>query len=85
MRGAGIRMARETATRAPSFATSASVAQAEALKIQNTALAQNRDVFELRRIEIERVKAERWNGALPTSIYAGALIPLLNPMATPAK
>jgi len=57
-------------------------AQAEALKIQNAALAQNHDVLELRRIEVERVKAERWNGALPTAIYAGAPIPFFN--ATPA-
>lgn len=35
---------------------------------QNAALAQNHDVLELRRIEVERVKAERWNGALPTSV-----------------
>jgi prohibitin 2 len=59
-------------------------AQAEALRIQNAALAQNHDVLELRRIEVERVKAERWNGALPTSVYAGAPIPFFNPMtATP--
>ena len=53
-------------------------AQAEALRVQNAALAQNKDVLELRRIEVERVKAERWNGALPTAIYAGAPIPFLN-------
>lgn len=53
-------------------------AQAEALRVQNTALAQNKDVLELRRIEVERVKAEKWNGALPTAIYAGAPIPFLN-------
>jgi len=53
-------------------------AQAEALRVQNAALAQNKDVLELRRIEVERTKAERWNGALPTSIYAGAPIPFLN-------
>jgi prohibitin 2 len=59
-------------------------AQAEALRIQNAALAQNHDVLELRRIEVERVKAERWNGALPSSVYAGAPIPFFNPMtATP--
>ena len=52
-------------------------AQAEALKIQNAALAQNKDVLELRRIEVERVKAERWNGALPQNVYAGAPIPFL--------
>jgi prohibitin 2 len=53
-------------------------AQAEALRVQNAALAQNKDVLELRRIEVERVKAEKWNGALPTAIYAGAPIPFLN-------
>jgi prohibitin 2 len=53
-------------------------AQAEALRVQNAALSQNKDVLELRRIEVERTKAERWNGALPTSIYAGAPIPFLN-------
>jgi regulator of protease activity HflC (stomatin/prohibitin superfamily) len=53
-------------------------AQAEALRIQNAALAQNKDVLELRRIEVERTKAEKWNGALPTAIYAGAPIPFLN-------
>lgn len=50
-------------------------AQAESLKIQNAALAQNKDVLELRRIEVERVKAERWNGQLPQNVYAGAPIP----------
>ena len=53
-------------------------AQAEALKIQNQALAQNRDVLELRRIEVERLKAEKWNGQLPTNIYASAPIPFLD-------
>ena len=53
-------------------------AQAEALRVQNAALAQNKDVLELRRIEVEKVKAEKWNGALPTAIYAGAPIPFLN-------
>ena len=53
-------------------------AQAESLKIQNAALAQNRDVLELRRIEVEKIKAETWNGQLPTHIYAGAPIPFLN-------
>jgi len=53
-------------------------AQAEALKVQNAALAQNRDVLELRRIEVERVKADRWNGQLPQNVYAGAPIPFFN-------
>lgn len=56
-------------------------AQAEALRIQGTALAQNPTVLELRRVEVEMAKAEKWNGALPTAIYAGAPIPFFNPIA----
>lgn len=52
--------------------------QAEALRLQNAALAQSKDVLELRRIEVERAKAEKWNGALPQAIYAGAPVPFLN-------
>ena len=54
------------------------IARAEALRVQNEALAKNKDVLELRRIEVERLKAEKWNGQLPTAIYAGAPIPFLN-------
>jgi regulator of protease activity HflC (stomatin/prohibitin superfamily) len=53
-------------------------AQADALKVQNAALAQNRDVLELRRIEVEKTKAEKWNGALPVNVYASAPIPFFN-------
>jgi len=53
-------------------------AQAEALRVQNAALAQSKEVLELRRIEVEKIKAEKWDGALPTAIYAGAPIPFLN-------
>lgn len=53
-------------------------AQAEALRVQNAALAQNKDVLELRRIEVEKTKADKWNGALPSAIYAGAPIPFMN-------
>jgi len=53
-------------------------AQAEALRVQSAALVQNKDVLELRRIEVEKIKAEKWNGALPTSIYSGAPIPFMN-------
>lgn len=53
-------------------------AQADALRAQSAALAQSKDVLELRRIEVEKIKAEKWNGALPTSIYAGAPIPFMN-------
>lgn len=53
-------------------------AQADALKVQNAALSQNKDVLELRRIEVEKAKAERWDGKLPVAIYGSAPIPFLN-------
>ncbi len=53
-------------------------AQADALKVQNAALTQAKDVLELRRIEVEQTKADRWNGVLPAAIYASAPIPFLN-------
>lgn len=52
-------------------------AEAKSLQIKNDALARNKDVLELNRIEVERVKAERWDGKLPEHIYAGAPIPFL--------
>lgn len=66
-------------------ALKAATAQAEALRIQNAALAQNRDVLELRRIEVEKVKAEKWNGQLPQNVYAGAPIPFFNPNGATGK
>lgn len=53
-------------------------AQADALKVQNAALAQNKDVLELRRIEVELEKAHRWDGKLPVNMYASAPLPLLS-------
>jgi regulator of protease activity HflC (stomatin/prohibitin superfamily) len=53
-------------------------AQADALRIQNAALAQNKDVLELRRIEVDLAKAQKWDGKLPQNIYAGAPVPFLN-------
>ncbi len=53
-------------------------AQADALKIQNAALAQNKDVLELRRIEVELAKANKWNGALPVNMYGSAPVPFMN-------
>jgi regulator of protease activity HflC (stomatin/prohibitin superfamily) len=52
-------------------------ATAESLRIQNEALAKNKDVLELRRIEVERLKAEKWDGKLPTNLYASAPMPFL--------
>ena len=59
-------------------------AQADALKIQNAALAQNKDVLELRRIEVAMTQAKTWNGVLPVNIYGSAPIPFLNLTPAPA-
>lgn len=53
-------------------------ANAKALKLQNEAIAQSKDILELKRIEVELAKAQKWDGALPQNIYAGAPIPFLN-------
>ena len=53
-------------------------AKAEALRVQNVALSTNKDVLELRRIEVEQTKADKWDGKLPSAIYANAPIPFLN-------
>jgi len=55
-------------------------AQADALKIQGTALVQNPTVLELRKVEVELAKANKWDGKLPEAIYAGAPVPFFNPM-----
>ena len=60
-------------------------AQADALKVQNAALAQNKEVLELRRIEVEQTKASKWDGQLPTSVYASAPIPFFNVPNVSAK
>jgi prohibitin 2 len=52
-------------------------AEAESLKIQNAALAQNRDVLELRRIEVQQTIANNWKGVLPEAVYGSAPIPFL--------
>lgn len=53
-------------------------AEAKSIQLKSEALARSKDVLELNRIEVERIKAEKWNGQLPQNIYAGAPIPFLN-------
>lgn len=53
-------------------------AQADAMKVQNAALTQSKDVLELRRIQVEQTKADRWNGQLPVNLYGSAPIPFMN-------
>lgn len=60
-------------------------AQADALKVQNAALAHNKEVLELRRIEVEQTKAAKWNGQLPSVVYASAPIPFFNAPSSSSK
>ena len=53
-------------------------AEAKSLALQGDSLAHNPSVIELRRVEVQLEQARRWNGQLPSSIYAGAPIPFLN-------
>lgn len=57
-------------------------AEANALRIQNSALRENKDVLELRRIEVQMKQAEQWNGALPGAIYSGMPIPFMGGMGS---
>lgn len=53
-------------------------AQAESLRVQNKALAESKEVLELRRIEVEMEKAKSWNGVLPVNVYGSAPIPFMD-------
>jgi len=53
------------------------IAQAESIKVQQAALSAGQQVLELKRINVDQTKAERWDGKLPQAIYAGAPIPFL--------
>lgn len=45
----------------------AAKASANALRIQNAALRESRDVLELKRIEVQMQYAKSWNGSVPTT------------------
>ncbi|MBP5202280.1 prohibitin family protein [bacterium] len=53
-------------------------AEAEAMKIKTDALAQSKSLIEYERVQVEKIQANRWNGQLPTNIYSGAPLPILN-------
>ena len=54
-------------------------AEADAIKARATALAQNQNLVEL-------IKAERWNGQLPTTVIPGNVTPFLSiPNKEPIK
>ena len=52
-------------------------AGADALKLQQAAVLNAPQVLELKRIQVLQTQAEKWDGKLPESIYAGAPIPFL--------
>jgi regulator of protease activity HflC (stomatin/prohibitin superfamily) len=47
-------------------------AEAESLRLLNTAVAQNKDVLELKRIEVSLVEANKWNGARVANQFYGS-------------
>lgn len=53
-------------------------AEAESIRMRSQALASNKDILELKRIEVEMAKAGRWDGVLPVNMYGSAPIPFLN-------
>jgi prohibitin 2 len=53
-------------------------ANAEALRVQASAITSNPQILELKRIEVEMAKAQNWKGELPSAVYAGAPIPFFN-------
>lgn len=53
-------------------------AEAEAMKIKTDALAQSQSLIEYEKVQVEKIQANRWNGQLPTAIYASAPLPILN-------
>jgi regulator of protease activity HflC (stomatin/prohibitin superfamily) len=58
--------------------TKAAQAEADSIRVKAQALAQNKDMLELRRIEVEQTRASRWDGKLPTSVYGSAPVPFMN-------
>jgi regulator of protease activity HflC (stomatin/prohibitin superfamily) len=52
-------------------------AEASALQLLNNAVAQNKDVLELKRIEVQMMEATKWNGQrVPNQYYGMAPIPM---------
>jgi hypothetical protein len=53
-------------------------AEAKSLQLQNQAIASSKDVLELRRIEVELVKAHNWKGEFPQNMYGSVPLPFMN-------
>jgi regulator of protease activity HflC (stomatin/prohibitin superfamily) len=59
-------------------------AQADALKVQGEAISSNPNVLELRRIEVELARANKWDGVLPTQMFGSAPLPFMQIESKPA-
>lgn len=54
-------------------------AQADALRLQNAAIRESKDILELKRIEVAKIEAERWNGVrVPAAQLITAPTPIAN-------
>lgn len=52
-------------------------AKAEATRLEAQALRENTGILELRRIEVSKIQAERWDGKLPSTVL-GNTVPMIN-------
>jgi regulator of protease activity HflC (stomatin/prohibitin superfamily) len=52
-------------------------AQADALKVQGEAISANPNVLELRRIDVEMARANKWDGVLPVQMFGSAPLPFM--------
>lgn len=53
-------------------------AEAESVRLRANALKENPRFLELKKLEVEMKRAEKWDGKLPVNIYGSAPIPFLN-------
>lgn len=59
------------------FAIAQAKGKAESVRLESLALRENMNILELRRIEVAKIQAERWDGVLPTTVL-GNTVPMLN-------
>lgn len=58
--------------------------KAEAVRLESQALRENMNILEMRRIEVAKIQAERWDGQLPTTVMGNA-VPMINLGQTSGK
>lgn len=51
--------------------------KAEATRLEAAALRENNSILEVRRIEVAKIQAERWDGKLPSTVMGNA-VPMIN-------